>query len=794
MPLNAPAADATVPFADVRAALGRVLQSASFAHSPQLQRFLTFLVEETLAGRGAHLKEYVIGLEVFARPASYDPRVDSLVRVEARRLRAALASYYSGDGRDDTVVIDLQKGHYVPAFREAARPSPVGAPPAAPGGGEQGQAGVAARSRFAAFRPARLGTILLFVAALAAIAAGAARFLRTSPVQPLTERDAIILAGFANSTNEAIFDETLKQGLATELEQSPFLNIVSDRRVGQIVKMMGRTTSERLDRAHARELCLRAGAKVIVAGSIDRMGSQYVIGLTATDCSTGDDLLHVQQEAARKEAVLRSLSAAASAMRRRLGESLSSVQQFGMKVEDATTSSLEALQAFSLGRKTAREKGSPADVPFYKRAVEIDPDFASAHAALGVSYVNQGQPAAAQEHLEKAYRLRDRVSEREKYRISAYYFQAVTGELEKASEVYELWKQSYPREFAPYVNLGLAHLWLGDYQKALAETREAARLEPGNVLPYTNLAAILIKLERPAEANAVLGQASERALVSTFLRLNLCYLAFLRHDPSVAEGQVAEVRDSPGDRAPLLSMQSDTEAYYGRLASARVLSRRAAESAVRGGGGEAAATWLLNAALREAEFGNAAEARRMVRESVGLSTGRDVLTLAALAAARSGDAASADRLAARLQAAFPLNTVTTKYWLPTIRAASEISRRHPAPARQLLEEATPLELGSPPPLGLATLYPVYLRGEACLAARDAAAAAREFRKLLDHPGLVLNFPLRALSHLQLARAHKMAGDRETAKRAYDDLLALWSDADPDLPMLKQARAERRALQ
>jgi len=794
MPLDPPPADASVTTADVRAALAGVLRSGPLARSPQLQRFLAFLVDETLAGRGDRLKEYVIGLEVFSRPASYDPRVDSLVRVEARRLRAALAAYYSTDGRNDPVVIALHKGSYVPSFHRAGagQSSPASATTvSAAGAAETGATPASAVLR--KIRRQRLATLLVVAVAIIVLAVTLVRFLRSKPVQALTERDSIVLAGFANSTGDAVFDETLRQGLATELEQSPFLNIVSERRVGQIVKLMGRDGSERLERDAARDLCLRAGAKVLVSGSIDRLGSQYVVGLTATECGSGDDVIHVQEQAARKEAVLRSLSAAASGLRRRLGESLASIQRFGTPVEEATTSSLEALQAYSLGRKTAREKGSPADIPFYKRALELDVDFAAAHAALGVSYMNQAQPTAGAGHLERAYLLRDRVSERERFRISAYYLQAVTGELEKASDVYELWKQSYPREFAPHVNLGLARLWLGDYEKAVMETEEALRVEPGNVLPYTNLAALFIKLGRRDDAAATLERAAGRNLVSTFLRVNRCYLAFLAGDPSEIERHLAEVRDSPADEGPLLSLQADTEAHHGRLRRARLLSRRAVDAGVRSNGGEAAAAWLLNAALREAEFGNGAVARETIREATTLGRGRDVTTMAALAHARSGDVASAVRLAAQLEAEHARNTFIVRYWAPTIRAAIETRKGNHARALELLQAVSPFELGSPPPMGLATLYPVYLRGEAHLQLRRGTEAAIEFQKILDHPGLVLNFPLHALSHLQLARALRVSGDLRRAAEAYDRFLALWKDADAEVPVLRAARAERRAL-
>jgi tetratricopeptide (TPR) repeat protein len=313
------------------------------------------------------------------------------------------------------------------------------------------------------------------------------------------------------------------------------------------------------------------------------------------------------------------------------------------------------------------------------------------------------------------------------------------------------------------------------------------------VLAYTNLAALLVKLGRREEAAAVLGQATGRNLVSTFLRLNLCYVAFLAGDPSCVERQLAEVRDSPGDEGPLLSLQADTEAYHGRLLQARQLTRRAVEAGVRAGSGEIAATWLLNAALREAEFANPSDARRTAREALDLSSGRDVMTAAALAFARSGDVANAGLLLGRLESEYPRSTVIARYWAPAIRAAIEIRRGNPGRALDLLRPVAPYELGSPPPMGLATLYPVYLRGEACLRAGDGVAAAKEFQKILDHPGLVLNFPLHALSRLQLARAHKLSGDRPEALRAYDTFLALWKDADRDSLVLQQARAERRAI-
>ncbi len=363
--------------------------------------------------------------------------------------------------------------------------------------------------------------------------------------------------------------------------------------------------------------------------------------------------------------MLGALGKAAAELRRKLGESLASIRRFDAPIEEVTTASLEALEAYSRGRRVAREKGSPADIPFYKQAIDIDPNFAVACAALGVSYVNLGQPSVAAEYLERAHRLRGRVSEREQYRIAAYYFHVVTGELDRANEVYALWKQSYPREFAPYVNTALAGLWLGDYYRAATETNQAMRLEPGNVLPYSNLAALYIKLGRPSEAAAVLEKAKARNLESKFTRLIRCYLAFLGGDHQGINSELAEVRDKPGDEDALLSLQSDTEAYFGRLASARALSQRAVESAMRSGAREAAAGWRVNAALREAEFGHQREARVAVADALRMAPGRDVMALAALASARAGDADRANQLLQDLTKSHPLNTVIKVYWGPT---------------------------------------------------------------------------------------------------------------------------------
>lgn len=777
---DAPPADAVVPDEDVRAALVRVSHSASLRRSPQLRRLLTFLIEETTAGRGDRLKEYVIGTEVFARPPSYDPRLDSLVRVEARRLRAALAAYYDGDGRDDPVIIELPKGTYVPRIRSAPGPRI--------GDGEAQAIGPRTRGRSARRRLAAAFALLL--AAVLILAFSVAR--RRTPAPALAERDSVVLTGFSNTTGDEVFDDTLKQGLLSELEQSPFFDIVPERRVADLLVMMGPPAGGLRDPSVAAGLCLRAGAKAFIAGTIRRLGTGYVVGLTGTACETGLEYVHLQREAPRKEAVLGALSAAARDLRRRLGESLASIERYGLPVEEATTASLDALRAYSVGRRTAREQGSPADVGFYQQALAVDPGFAAARAALGIALINVGQRAEGAAHLEAAYASRERVTERERFRISAAYEQAVSGDLEKAIQTYERWRRRYPREFAPTLNIGLAHVWLGEYDKAAAESREALRLEPANVLAYTNLAAVLIKRGRPGEASQVLDQAAGRGLSGTLYRLNRAYLAFLAGREDETQRELEAVRGKP-DEGPLLALASDSLAHAGRLRQARALTRRAVASATAVGNREGAATWWLGAALRDAELGACHAARSEMKDALRLAQSRDAIILAALAAARCGDAGAARRQLHQLRQHYPRHTTLVSYWAPVIDAALDLGSGRPGQALKRLASVAPLDLASPPPFGLATLYPVYLRGEAYLALRDGPAARREFRTLLDHPGLVLNFCLHAAAQLQVARAEVLVGDAAQARVAYDQFLRLWLDADPELPWLGRARAERRAL-
>jgi len=630
------------------------------------------------------------------------------------------------------------------------------------------------------------------VAIVAALIAGGLYF-RSRPATPLTAKDTVVVADFSNSTGDPVFDDALKQALTVDLEQSPFLNVLSDRRMAETLRLMGRVPNDRTTLDVAQEICLRTGSKAVLAGSISRLGRQYMVGLGAVNCGNGDTLATEQAEASSKEDVVKALGTVTSRVRTKLGESLASVQKFNVPIE-ATTSSLEALKTFSMGVTTQREKGDAEAIPFIRRAIELDPNFAVAYAVLGVSYSNLSQPTLSAVNLKKAYELRERVSEKERLRISADYFALVTGELEKEAQTYRLWIQSYPRDSIPHGNLGYNFNCLGQYDKSLAETQDAQRLDPNSVISYGNLAQTFLALNRTDDAKAMLELALAHKLEGLNVRFWMYYLAFLRADLTQMEQQLAWGAGKPGEEDPLLSAQSDTEAYYGRLAKSLDFSRRAVDSAVRAGSKETAALWQVNAALREAEFGNVVMAKQGVTAALALAPGRDVKVLGALTLARVGDTVRAKAMITALEKSEPLNTVLKVYWLPSLKAAIELSAGNSAQALVFLEAAAPYELGEPPPMQLGTLYPAYLRGQAYLSAHSGTPASMEFQKILDHRGLVLNFPLSALAHLGLARAHAFSGDTAKARTAYQDFFALWKDADPDIPILRQAKAEYAKLQ
>jgi eukaryotic-like serine/threonine-protein kinase len=568
--------------------------------------------------------------------------------------------------------------------------------------------------------------------------------------------------------------------------------------VSETLGMMGRPANQHITRDVAREICQRTASKALLTGSIASLGSHYALALQAVNCHSGDALASAQSEADSREHVLHSLGEAGNQLRQKLGESLASVGKFDKPLEEATTSSLEALQAFTQGTRVRSEKGDPDSLSYFKRAVELDPNFARAYATLGTVYSNLGQPSPAIENMKKAYELRERVSEREKFYISAHYFDTATGEVAKAIPFYEQWIQSYPRNDVPHVNLGTIYSALGQNEKAANEFREALRLVPDNVANYGNLASSYVNLDRMDEARAVVDQAAARNLDDPNLRFNLYLMAFLKGDAAGMQQQFNWGMGKPVVEEFMLSVQSDTEAYFGRLNRAREFSRRAVESAKHNDAAEPAALLQAQAAMHEVELGNPAQARQAANAALTLAPGRDVEILAALALARAGDVARAQTIVAKLSSDFPLSTVVQGYWLPTIRAAIELNRANATKAIEALQGVAPYDLGNPPP-GFWTMYPIRLRGQALWQAHQGSAAVAQFQKILDHRGLVQNSVTLSVAHLGLARAYaldaaKDPAARDKARAAYQDFFALWKDADPDLSLLKEARSEYAKLQ
>jgi tetratricopeptide (TPR) repeat protein/tRNA A-37 threonylcarbamoyl transferase component Bud32 len=665
---------------------------------------------------------------------------------------------------------DTESGRVGAGLTPAPEGRPRGAPP---------------RKRWKVLVPAAL---ILVAAAIG----GTLYFRSRQATTRLTDKDTIVLSDFDNKTGDSVFDDTLKQGLSVQLEQSPFLALVSDRKVNETLKLMGRPGGDRLTPEVTHEVCLRTGSKAMLTGSIAGLGSQYVIGLKAVNCDTGDVLAEAQEQAAGKEAVLKGLDAAAVSLRSKLGESLSTVQKYATPVEEATTPSLEALKAYSLGLKTGYTKGFTAALSFLKRAVDLDPNFAAAYAAMAGVYFNLNEVGRAAENIRKAYDLREKVSERERFLIEDVYCLNATGELEKAAQTSELWQETYPRDYAPYNMLGFISDCLGNWEKALLQFRAALPLDPNNANNYLNLGIAYTALNRLDEAEAVYKQAEERKLESELLLQSRYWLAFLKGDVAQMAQLVSAAMGKPGAEDLLLATQADTEGWYGRLKDAHELTGRAMDSAHHNDANESAAAYQAAAALREVEAGNREQAGAEAKAALKLAPNRYVRAMAALALARAGDTAGAEKLAAELDKTFPLGTLVQRYWLPTIRAGVALQRKDPNRAIELLQVASTIELSEPTNFTI-FLCPVYLRGEAYLMLHDGNAAAAEFQKFIDHRGLVMNFPWGALARVGLARAYAMERNTVKARTAYQDFLALWKDADPVIPILKEAKAEYAKL-
>jgi eukaryotic-like serine/threonine-protein kinase len=660
-------------------------------------------------------------------------------------------------------------------------------------------AATAAAAMPASPRPGRFGwkAVVGISGFLVALLAVAGWLYNTRRAHALSQADTVVLANFTNKTGDPVFDETLRQGLAAQLQQSPFLSLVSDQRIQEELRLMGIPPDTKLSPAAVGDLCQRLGSKAYLGGTISNIGSQYVIGVSAVNCRTGDSVAQEQVTANGKEAVLSALDKASIKLREQLGESLKTIQKLDTPIEQATTPSLEALQAYSLGRRNMLGKADyTAAIPLFERSIQLDPNFAMAYATLGTAYHNLGEKSLAAENTRKSYELRSRVSEWEKFYIESHYYHFVTGDLEKARQVYELWAQIYPREQVTPTNLGVVFQTLGQHDKSVAQWTEAMRLSRSDSLNFANLVLGYIHLKRLDEARSTAAEALSKNLDSADLRNDLYELAFLTSDVHGMAEQVSWATGKPGKESVMLFLEAATAAYQGKLTAARELSRQASSSAQRAGEKEMAAGCEAAAALWEALYGNSSQARQRAADTLAQSNGRDAQYVAALALALSGDVAHARTLADDLDKRFPDDTIVHFNYLPALGA--QIALNLPgsgAKAVQALAVASPYELGVPGSNALWTnLYPVYVRGEAFLASHQGNLAAAEFQRILDWPGVVGNEPIAALAHIGLARSYAVAADVAKSRAAYNAFLTLWKDADPDVPILMQAKSEYAKLQ
>ena len=644
--------------------------------------------------------------------------------------------------------------------------------------------------------PARRGARAA-IAAAGILALSAATYSYFHRTLKLSAKDTVVLAEFENKTNEPVFDQTLRQGLSVELQQSPFLALVSDERIKRSLRLMNRPVETRLTPEVSREICERAGGSAVLEGSIEGLGSQYILWLRARNCRTGEVLAEEQAQTARKEDVLKALSGIAIQMRTRLGESLSSVQEHSTPLEQATTSSLEALKAYSAAKIAILAHGGPAGIPHLQQAIAIDPDFAMAHADLGFTSWARGQTDLGAEEVRIAYRLRDRVSDLEKRYILMLYDRQVTGNLQKELQTLESWAQTYPRDpRAPGIISGWVARGTGKYERGILAAQEAIRLDPDNPLSYESVAVNSLFLDRFTQAGEVLQRAAERKLeISEFLVIRY-YLAFLKGDQVGMDREIARAPEEHAEDS-MSHHQALVLARSGRMREARTMWERAIALAKQADShGETAAIYTAAAAVCEAHCGNWEAAKERARAARQLAKGRDVVYAAAFALALSGDVSESQRLAADLEKRFPEDTPVQFEYLPTLHALSALAHRAPSDAVERLQPAVPYDFAMPGTAFFTRfggLYTAYVRGQAYLAAGRGQEAAVEFQKVLDHRGVVLADPIGALVHLQLGRAYAVSGDMIKAKNAYKDFLALWKDADVDLPVLKQANGEYSKL-
>jgi eukaryotic-like serine/threonine-protein kinase len=641
----------------------------------------------------------------------------------------------------------------------------------------------------------RFGRMLLFIALLAVLVAGGL-YYRSHQTKPLTDKDTIVLAEFANTTGDPVFNGTLRQGLSAQLQQSPFLSLISDERIAQTLTLMAKPKDSRLTPDIARDVCQRTASAASVEGSISSLGSQYVLDVKAVNCRTGDLLSEEQVTAKGKEQILEALGTASTKLRARLGESLASVQKYDVPPDSATTSSLEALQAYTLGNRTTDVANDyAAAIPLYQRAISLDPNFAMAYLRLSQAYQPLSQITRCAENARKAYELRDRTSTSEKLAISSFYQFVVTGNLEAARTSYQAWAQTYPRDDEPPTNLWTIYTLMGDYEKARAAALQAWTINPVSGNNYVNLAYSYQWVGQLQQAKATAQDSRAHNIDSPWLPLLLYNVDFLQHDAAGMNQQVADATGKPGVDDQILFLQSETAAYNGEFAKSRDLARRAADSALRTDEKETAAEYQAHASVRDALVGNIDVAKKEAQAALALSNNSwEAESLSAIAFGLAGDSAQSERLAADLSKRFPENTTVQFLYLPIARAAVALHSGDATRSIDALAASAPYELAETNYSFTFSLYPVYLRGQADISAKQGAAALAEFQKIIDHSSVVGNESIGALAHLGLARGYALLGDSMKAKSAYQDFFALWKNADPDVPILKQAKAEFAKLQ
>jgi eukaryotic-like serine/threonine-protein kinase len=617
---------------------------------------------------------------------------------------------------------------------------------------------------------------------------------RLYPHRPaLNAKDTVVLADFANSTGDPVFDGTLRQGLTVQLEQSPYLSLISDQRIRHTLGLMGKPADVKLTPDLARQVCERTGSTAVLEGSIATLGSQYVLGLSAKSCRTGETLDEELAQAVRKEDVLNALSQIASRFRKRVGESLATIDQHNTPLAEATTSSLDALEAYTTAWRVVFQSGAMASIPFFERAAEIDPNFAMAHASLGRMYYDLDESDLSGESLRRAWQLRARTSDRERFFITANYEALVAGNMEEARQICEMWARAYPRDPIPTTLLaGYVNDVAGRYEVALNWARESVERDPDFGIAYYSLGADNMRLNRLDEAEKALRLAAGRGLEIDEHLMLAHDIAFLKADwPGMAR-VAAQARQRTGAEGWISNKEAFALAYNGRLREARSASDRAVEYSKHAAQQERAGLWEVGAAVREALFGNTVEARQRAEAALNLSRNREVEYGAAFALALSGETARAEALADDIAKRFPEDTAAQFNYLPTLRAVFALRRSGPEKSIQLLQSATPYETGVPRLL-VGAMYSVYVRGEAYLAEKRGVEAAAEFQKILDHRGVVVSDPVGALARLQLGRAYKMAGDKARSRAAYGDFLALWKDADAEVPLFAEAKKENAEI-